>query len=83
MDWKKLYFGHVGKDEVAKYVKDPFWQQVRISMKGTCLPQKYATLCKYLAGHEEDRAYQVRATNYVTALSRGGLIKPSEYLGGA
>jgi hypothetical protein len=81
MDWKKLYFGHVGKDEVAQYVKDPFWQRVRLSMKGVTLLQKYMTLCNYLRGHEEDRAYQVRVTNYVTALSRGGLIKPADYLG--
>lgn len=81
MDWKKLYFGKVGKNEVLEYVKDPNWQLIRLSMKGTTLQFKYDTLCKYLEGRENDRAVQVRITNYVTALSRGGLIKPSDYLG--
>lgn len=81
MDWKKLYFGKVGKNEVLEYVKDPNWQLIRLSMKGTTLQFKYDILCKYLEGRENDRAVQVRITNYVTALSRGGLIKPSDYLG--
>lgn len=82
MDWRSLYFGHVGKDEVAFAVKDAYWQHVRLSMKGMTLLDKYQTLQLYLRGHKEDRLYQVRVTNYVTALSRGGLIKPSDYLGG-
>lgn len=80
MDWKKLYFGHMLKDEVLSAVKDEEWQRIRISMKGTTTQFKYDTLCAYLKGHEEDRLRQVRITNYVTALSRGGLIKPEDYL---
>lgn len=83
LDWKKLYFGHVYKDEVLAAVKDPEWQRIRLSMKGVSLVQKYATLKNYLRNNKEEdlRAVQVRITNYVTALSRGGLIKPSDYLG--
>ena len=81
MNWCKLYFGHVGKNEVAVAIADQQWQKVRLSMKGVSLQKKYDTLCEYLSIAPEDRMYQVRVTNYVTALSRGGLIKPQDYLG--
>lgn len=82
MDWKVLYFGHVGKDEVSVAVKDENWQRLRLSLKGKSLQYKFDALTTYLRGRENDRMVQVRITNYVTALSRGGLIKPVDYLGG-
>lgn len=80
MDWHLLYFGKVGKDEVALFVKDDHWQKIRLSMKGVSLEEKYRILTEYLAEDPNSRAYHVRVTNYVTALSRGGLIKPKDYL---
>lgn len=79
MDWTKVYFGHVSPSEVQKYIADDEWQKVRLSMKGVSTEQKYRTLCRYIDMDRNDRARQVRVTNYVTALSRGGLIKPSDY----
>lgn len=80
LDWSKLYFGKVHPDEVAMYTNDPRWQAVRMSMKGKSLEEKYQTLLNYYNAHKiKSRALEVRITNYVTALSRGGLIKPEDY----
>lgn len=78
-DWRKLYFGKVTKQEVNRYVRDAHWQRIRMSMKGLSTELKYKILCNYLAENPTSRAYQVRVTNYVTALSRGGIIKPNDY----
>lgn len=85
-DWRTLYFGHVSPEEVQEAVADNQWQQYRLLMKGMSLDDKYKSLHAYLdfakdmllEGHEL-RMVHVRLTNYVTALSRGGLIKPEDY----
>lgn len=80
--WRNLYSGSVTAKEVQTYVKDPEWQCLRKELKGTPLAYKYVVLRDYLnerIDSEEYRARQVRVTNYVTALSRGGLIKPEDY----
>lgn len=78
MDWSKLYFGKLDKDKTLKAVQDSEWQRIRLSMKGKSLEDKYKILSDYL-GHNESEEVHIRITNYVTALSRGGLIKPSDY----
>lgn len=86
MDWRKLYFGHVSPREVQEAVHDEEWQRIRRSMKGTSLLYKYECLTRYLRTQiakpqtaHSLRMVHVRITNYVTALSRGGLIKKEEY----
>lgn len=90
LDWRSLYYGHVESQEVAKAVKDYEWQALRLAMKGEPLETKYAMLKGYRAtmiarleagriDEDEWRMVEVRITNYVTALSRGGLIKPEDY----
>lgn len=90
LDWRSLYYGHVESQEVAKAVKDYEWQALRREMKGMSLETKYAMLKGYRAtmiarleagciDEDEWRMVEVRITNYVTALSRGGLIKPEDY----
>lgn len=86
LNWKKLYFGKVSPQEVQEAVRDAYWQKLRRAMKGMSLSWKYTLLEDYLDTIEwqkptehERRMAQVRVTNYVTALSREGLIKPSDY----
>lgn len=90
LDWRSLYYGHVSPQEVAQAVKDPKWQALRRAMKGKSLETKYIMLKYYRAAMltqmnagridaDEWRMVEVRITNYVTALSRGGLIKPEDY----
>lgn len=90
LDWRSLYYGHVSPQEVAQAVGDPEWQSLRLAMKGESLETKYAMLKGYRAAMlyraehhvitpEEWRMVEVRIANYVTALSRGGLIKPEDY----
>lgn len=90
LDWRSLYYGHVKSQEVARAVKDHEWRALRCAMKGKSLETKYAMLIGYRAtmiarleagciDEDEWRMVEVRITNYVTALSRGGLIKPSDY----
>lgn len=79
MDWHKLYFGRMSTKEVLHAVKDPAWQRIRISMKNQSLEFKYDILTDWLDTCNNSRKSQVQVTNYVTALSRGGLISPSDY----
>ena len=84
LNWKLLYFGPVKKREVAEAVQDPFWQRIREYLKGKSLEEKYDLLRAYVTTYGdtteiEARLVRVRVTNYVTALSRGGLIKPEDY----
>ena len=91
MDWSKLYFGYVSRDEIQAAVGDAEWQSLRKKLKGKSLEIKYAMLEGYynetlhrLRLHNADesieiRLLQVRVTNYVTALSRCGLIKVGDY----
>lgn len=78
LNWRNLYFGEV---------QDAHWQKLRKSLKGTTTLIKYLTLKAYYLTECEKvkddahalRMLQVRVTNYVTALSHGGIIKPEEY----
>lgn len=90
LDWRSLYYGHVSPQEVAQAVGDPEWQSLRLAMKGESLETKYVVLKGYRAtmiarleagriDEDEWRMVEVRITNYITALSRGGLIKPEDY----
>lgn len=90
MDWHNLYFGHVSPQEVQEAVKDSEWQALRRTIKSLPLLDKYLMLNgyrirmkeRYVFGDlskEQWRMVEVRLTNYVTALSRGGLIKPEDY----
>lgn len=90
LNWRSLYYGHVSPQEVTQAVEDPEWQALRLAMKGESLETKYAMLKGYRAtmiarleagriDEDEWRMVEVRITNYVTALSRGGLIKPEDY----
>lgn len=86
MYWHKLYFGKVTLEEVREATCDAQWQQIRQSMKGMSTEDKYRMLTAYLefkqnmlVDEHEMRMVHVRITNYVTALSRGGIIKPEDY----
>ena len=86
LDWSKLYFGKVSPSEVQEAIKNNEWQETRLKMKGMTLGEKYKTLNSYYhramqkaTSEHSKRMIKVRVTNYVTALSRGGLIKPSDY----
>ena len=80
MDWKKVYFGKLSRKEIQEAVKDMDWQAVRIGMKGTSIRVKYDTLKWWLEKQKYTNKAKIQVTNYVTALSRGGLIKPEDYL---
>lgn len=78
-DWRKVYFGNVERSEVQKYIQNPEWQEIRVDIKGKSLSYKYFRLKSWLEKNNYSREAQVQSTNYVTALSRGGLIKPEDY----
>lgn len=79
LNWRMLHFGHMPQQEVLAAVKDPEWQAMRLAMKGGTLRHKYLCLTAWLKCKDYSREAQVQVTNYVTALSRGGLIKPADY----
>ena len=47
MDWSKLYFGKVTKEEVKRAIDDANWQSLRQEMKGKSLERKYKMLSDY------------------------------------
>jgi len=79
LDWSRLHFGKLSRDEIQSYVSDSTWQRIRKSLVGEQLSVKYEKLQLWLMINHYNRASQVQVTNYVTALSRGGLIKPEDY----
>lgn len=79
MDWRKVYFGHVPVADMRKYTPEEDWQEVRLYMKGKNLQEKYDALVYWLELNEYSYASKIQSSNYVTALSRGGLIKPKDY----
>lgn len=79
LDWRKIYSGKVNQKHVLEAVKDTEWQKVRIYMKGKTLAEKYSTLSKWLSENSYSYTAHLQVTNYITALSRGGLIKPEDY----
>jgi len=80
LDWEQLYFGRLSRQEIQRAVVEEEWQIVRIKMKGVALQMKYDMLRHWLIKNKYSRKAKVQVTNYVTALSRGGLIKPEQYL---
>lgn len=79
MDWSTLYFGRVPVEDMRLYTPEEEWQKVRRSMKGESPEFKYIALRAWLIVNEYSYASKIQVTNYVTALSRGGLIKPEDY----
>lgn len=79
MNWKKLYFGHVPVADMRRYTPMQDWQKVRLDMKGKTLSYKFTALSNWLLVNNFSYSAKIQVTNYVTALSRGGLIKPEDY----
>lgn len=97
LDWNRLYFGKVTRDEIQEAVADPEWQKLREEMKGCDLEMLYGYYLETLeklprtllsGGYDHlscrnafagRHMLEVRCTNYVTALARGGLIEKEDY----
>jgi len=79
LDWALVYFGRTPRADIQKFIPEEAWQQKRIDMKGKSLEYKYLVLINWLKSNEYSYSSQIQVTNYVTALSRGGLIKPEDY----
>lgn len=73
-----LHSGGITQKEIQRYVHDADWQELRRTLKGMPLMERFSALRGYLDFHQHSRAAQVRVTNYINALSRGGLIAPIE-----
>lgn len=59
--------------EILECVKDDDWQAFRLSLKGISTKDKLMKLHRYITKH---RTYedQVRVSNYINALLRGGQL---------
>lgn len=79
MDWSDVYFGRVPVKDMRKYTPEEAWQVVRLDMKGKSLEYRHEALTKWLEKNDYSYASKIQSTNYVTALSRGGMIKPYQY----
>jgi len=74
LDWSKLHFGRITRQEIIQYCSGEDWQELRRRLKGLSLEEKYIQLIEWIRSHKNSRAAQVQVTNYVNALKRGGLI---------
>lgn len=75
-NWSNLHAGHITQEEINRYTPDEEWQEIRQELKGKTLQEKYDKLNRYLNRKGNSRAAQVRVTNYINALARGGQISP-------
>jgi hypothetical protein len=79
-DWNNLIFGtyNVQRD-ILPAVDDGNWQRFRLSLKNMPLDHRYDELLVYVTledlSDDERRLRQIRVTNYVHALKRGGMWK--------
>lgn len=78
LDWSSIHSGPVTQEEIEQFCNDPKWQELRDSLEGVPLEEKFKQLKEWLRSHGNSRAAQVQVTNYVNALSRGGLVSLKE-----
>jgi hypothetical protein len=76
INWDKLHFGSLTREEIREAVLDTSWQRYRLAMIGHTLQYKYRMLVWWLNRPSAIplRTRQVQITNYINALKRGGLI---------
>lgn len=68
------------QSEILSAVRDDKWQAFRLSLKGLSTKDKLKKLDTYYRKHT-DRVNQVRVSNYINALLRGGqLIKRGRFV---
>ena len=80
MDWSELHFGIIRKKDIKRCVSRQDWQEVRHRMKGTNLEYKYKTCKEWLERNDYSDESKIQVTNYVNALSRGGLVSRNDYI---
>ena len=72
---------HTAREEIQEAIADPYWQQVRLSMKGISTSDKLIVCRNYMREQEAKaktdharRMIVVRIDNYINALLRGGQL---------
>ena len=78
-DWSLLYSGKLNREDIDKAVRSSKWQELRIWLKGKSAGVKYTNLKLWLEFNQYSTESKIQVTNYVTALSRGGIIKTEDY----
>lgn len=73
-DWSLLYSGKLNREDIDKAVRSSKWQELRIWLKGKSAGVKYTNLKLWLEFNQYSTESKIQVTNYVTALSRGGII---------
>ncbi len=63
------------REEIQKAIKDPKWQETRISMKGKTIQEKGRILVDWFKKAKDKKQAEVQIINYWNALKRGGLVK--------
>lgn len=77
-DWDSLIFGRYNQQHVTLAVQNDGWQMFREGLRGTSLNYRFDLLKDYviMGGSMHSRnVREIRVTNYVYALKRGGMIK--------
>lgn len=74
LNWSRLIVGSLSREEILEAVRDPQWQDLRMSLQYTKLTYRYERLESWLIEHPGSRRHRVQVANYVNALKRGGVI---------
>lgn len=74
LDWNALVIP-LSRDEILCYVRDEKWQDLRASLSGLPLEDRYDALLAWIEDNNYSRQTLVQVANYVNALKRGGMIK--------
>jgi hypothetical protein len=64
------------KEDIAKAVADPNWQQFRAGLKGLPTEEKLTQLDSWQKGHGFSHDANVQVENYKNALARAGQLPP-------
>lgn len=80
LPWHRLYYGPLKRADIMTAIRDEDWQVFRLKLKGKPLKRRFEMLLSWVEVNRYSKDSKIQVTNYVTALSRAGLIKPEHYL---
>lgn len=74
-DWESLVMRpRTPRHMIMEAVREEGWYELRKTMKGTTMDERYDILMKWLEEHRFDERSRIQVSNYVNALKRAGML---------
>ena len=83
MSWKKrtreewedfVMKPRIPRHMIVEAVREESWYELRKTMKGTTMDERYDMLMGWLEEHRFDERSRIQVSNYVNALKRAGML---------